>query len=160
MIHEILEEQVEAHTRLLGLSKAKQEALVAGNVGALEQIVASETAILRTLGGLELRYSEECAQLGRANALRPGEVQDRLGQLLDGPAAVWAVAALERLADLTRQLAFTVQANGQMIRWARAYVDFSLGQLARMGSGPMYDHSGAAPPLPREAIPVSLSRQV
>lgn len=159
MIPETIEEQVGEYTRLLGLARAKQEALVGGDVAALERVVAAETATLRTLGGLELRYSEACAELGRTHGLRTGEVQDRLGQLLDGPSALRAASGLKQLAELANQLAFMIQANSQLIRRARSFVDLSLGQLARMGPGPAYDITGAA--MPRtDSIPSALSRRV
>ncbi len=159
-MHEIIEEQVDAYRRLLVLAKAKQEALVSGDVAALETAVTGEKALLRTLGWLELRYSEACAALGRAHGLRPGEVQDLLGELLDRREGSLAAAGLKELADIAAQLAFVIQANSELIRRARAYVDFSLGQLGRMSCGPVYDQTGAVLPPVRDAAAAGVSKRV
>jgi hypothetical protein len=159
-VHDIIEQQVHAYRELLLLAKTKQEALVAGDVAALEAIVTGEQELLRTLGWLELSYSEACAGLGRKHGLRAGEVQDRLGDLLDGPEATRAVVGLGELSELGTQLSFMVAANSELIRRARAYVDFSLGQLGRMAQGPAYDKTGAVISPAKDTALASVSRRV
>lgn len=158
-MHEIIEEQVQACARLLGLAQAEREALVAGDVAALEAAVTGEAAALRTLGRLELRYAAACAELARVHGLDPEDVQGRPIALLEPAHAARAAPALLELAGLAGRLAAIADVNRRLTQSARAYVDFSLGQLGRMAYGAAYDENGSAPP-PAAVAAASPGRRV
>jgi hypothetical protein len=146
-----VDRQTQAYSRLVTLSRQKQEILIGGDIHALAKLLPEEQAALVALQRIEALLSQAIAELACASgdtvgaSRRPDRLPDlaALEELLPPP---WGAELSERrrtLAGLSHELTVLVESNGELIRRARAFIEFSLHQAAQAAGAAGYSSSGA-----------------
>jgi flagellar biosynthesis/type III secretory pathway chaperone len=133
----LLQEEKEAHRRLLDLAREEQRALVRGDVQTLQRLVAEQEQVVSEVRGLErarLQLLELVAErLGRSVqelslrelvAASPPDVGSRLE------------AQRNELTGVLRELADVNKANALLVRAHMEYVHHLVGILTRSADGP------------------------
>ncbi|MDQ7801773.1 MAG: flagellar protein FlgN [Armatimonadota bacterium] len=133
----LLQEETEAHRRLLDLAREEQRALVRGDVQSLQRLVAEQEQVVGQVRGLErarLQLLELVAErLGRSVqelslrelvAASPPDVGRRLE------------AQRHELTGVLRELADVNKANALLVRAHMEYVRHLVGILTRSADGP------------------------
>lgn len=138
-----LDRQAQAYRLLLALSGRKQEVLVRGEVEALARLLPDEQAALAGLQRLEVEVAQGVSALAGAAGLSPRDDLVALAAALPEPWRGQIDAHRAQLAGLAEGLALLVQSNGELIRRARAYIEFSLHQAARAAGDTGYGSDGS-----------------
>ncbi len=132
----LLQEEAEAHRRLLELAREEQRALVRGDVAELQRVVAAQEEVVGHVRSLE-RARMQLLEL----------VAERVGRPVEGLSLRELVAACppdvgrrlneqrEQLVAVLRELADVNKANALLVRAHLEYVQHLASLLARAADG-------------------------
>jgi flagellar biosynthesis/type III secretory pathway chaperone len=132
----LLQEETEAHRRLLDLARQEQRALVRGDVAALQRLVAAQEEVVAQVRGLE-RARMQLLEL----------VADRVGRPVDRLSLRELVSSCppdvarrldqqrEQLTEVLRELADVNKANALLVRAHLEYVQHLASLLSQAGDG-------------------------
>jgi flagellar biosynthesis/type III secretory pathway chaperone len=133
----LLQEETEAHRRLLQLAREEQRALVRGDVEALQRLVAEQEHVVAQVRGLE-QARMQLLELVAERVGRPVEQLSLRELVAASPPDVGRRLEAQRvqLTDVLRELADVNKANALLVRAHLEYVHHLVGLLARGADGP------------------------
>lgn len=133
----LLQEETEAHERLLELAREEQRALVRGDVQALQRVVAEQERVVGQVRGLE-RARMQLLELVAERTGRPvqqlslrelvAESSPDVGRRLE--------AQREKLVGVLQELADVNKANALLVAAHLQYVRDLVGLVTRTADGP------------------------
>lgn len=130
---ELLHEERDQYRELLRFGEEKGRVLVENDLPALERIVAEEEFLLRRLQAAEARRLDLQAAWARILGCPPEELTlSRLARHFPPEEVARLEAVREEMAGLIARIAETNRTNGELLRQALAFVNYSL----RLFAGP------------------------
>ncbi len=155
----VLEQEAEVYRALVELSSKKQDALVAGDLEALDGVVRAEEALLWKAGRFEETRQMVATELADLLELKDGE--RTLVRLIEAVGEPRAAALRERQGEILRsvaELSANNETNGRLIEQALTQVRLTVGLLAKSRqAGAAY---GPAGQVAVGEAPLKLDKQV
>ena len=128
---EILNEQTERHTELLGLSVEEKDAIVQNDVEMLQKLVNLKNIVISQNNKLEKKRLALMADIVEVLALRDKEIDIKaLADLLEGkPEQAELIEAGRKLRDVVIELKEVNDLNKELLENALGFVEYSLNAL-------------------------------
>jgi len=140
----VLEQEAEVYRALVELSAKKRDALVAGQLSAVDEVVRAEEALLWKAGRVEETRQMVATEL--ADLLDLKDDQRTLARLIEAigePAAVGLRRRQDEILKAVAELKTSNELNGRLIEQALAQVRLTVGLLAKnRPGGPAYGPEG------------------
>lgn len=138
-----LDQQIEVHRALLGLSEQKREAVVAGEVERLMQITQQEAKLVRLADQLEARRAEVVqAYMHSRKMFVTGAITihtlSKIAVKLEEKEAL--SERRDILLGLIDKLKQANELNRQLLQQSLAFIDYSLDLLMDTGEEATYQH--------------------
>lgn len=128
----ILDQEADVYRALVELSAKKKDALVAGDLEALDELVRAEEGLLWKAGRVEETRQVMATELADGLGLKDGE--RTLARLIDAVGEPWSARLHERQGELLKaigDLAASNETNGRLIEQSLAQVRLTVGLLAK-----------------------------
>jgi len=140
---EILDEQSLVYQKLIDLMENKQQAIIKDDLNQLEEIVAQEGALAKSLTVLEKKRLDIVGQLAKELDLQDENITlSQLGEYLPEKYQVYYKKLKEKLKDSLKTVTELNKTNEDLLQASLAYVNFSLSLLAGMQNNASYGQQG------------------
>ena len=128
---EILNEQTERHTELLGLSVEEKDAIVQNDIETLQKLVNLKNIVISQNNKLEKKRLSLMADITEVLALKDKDIDIKaLADLLEGkPEQAELVEAGRKLRDVVIELKEVNDLNKELLENALGFVEYSLNAL-------------------------------
>ena len=128
---EILNEQTERHTELLGLSVEEKDAIVQNDIETLQKLVNLKNIVISQNNRLEKKRLSLVADIADVLALRNKDLDIKtLADLLEGkPEQTELIEAGRKLRDVVVELKEVNDLNKELLENALGYVEYSINVL-------------------------------
>ena len=128
---EILNEQTERHTELLGLSIEEKDAIVQNDIETLQKLVNLKNIVISQNNKLEKKRLSLVTDIAEVLALKGQEIDIKaLADMLEGkPEQAELVEAGRKLRDVVLELKQVNDLNKELLENALGFVEYSLNAL-------------------------------
>ena len=128
---EILNEQTERHTELLGLSNEEKDAIVQNDIDTLQKLVNLKNIVISQNNKLEKKRLSLVADIAEVLALKDKDIDIKaLADMLEGkPEQAELMEAGKKLRDVVIELKEINDLNKELLENALGFVEYSLNAL-------------------------------
>lgn len=139
----LFDEITEAYIAMSDLAEEKRQALIAVDVKKVNDIIASEEHLIKSIGVLEIRRREIVENLAREGDWKEEKI--KLLDIVEKAPEAYAERMKkvgQRLADIIMRIALLNGVNNNLLKQAISIIEYNINILSHAQATPFYDGGG------------------